>query len=318
MARASLFPRVSSSSNRALFTFPTRSIISARHVATVRTSPNRRFTDMTSIAANAARTHRESTPTPKPTIASSTAFRSRSSQGSALPDGFLPLPPDVFCDFAEPFFLFGAPSSSSSDSNESSSEESSSSPRPRFDRFPTIPPWPSLYESYIPFLFRGPVTLNRSSRCPYGSGKSLCSLDRLAASGNALAQKSSASKSGSSFCAVKVAVLKVFPFLSPILRDSARLLKMSSISSFANFAASSPDASRNAPCTPYFSRRLIFSASSLALPGLSLPIPPPSSPPPSTASSSPYFFALVSNKLCSYVAFVTSRYTLTSLVCPIR
>ena len=83
----------SNSSNRALFTFPVRSIISARQTATIRVSLNDRFTDISSVAASDARTHRLSTPTPNATMASSSCFKSLSSQGSVLPLAFLPLHP---------------------------------------------------------------------------------------------------------------------------------------------------------------------------------------------------------------------------------
>ena len=306
----------SSSSARALFTLAVRSIISARHDATARACLNGRRSAIASSAALVARTHAPSTPTPNDTSASSRAFRSRSSHASVF----------FAADFAFAILCLEArfaprvarSSSSSPEKSSSSPEKSSSSPRRRLVFLPTIPTAPSLYESYMPLRLRGPVTRKRSSRPRSASCPNAVSASRAAfvASGSALAQKSSASKSSSSPAAEKTAVEKVFPARAPMARCSARLPRIWSMSSFSNAAASSPELSRRAPCTPYLSSRLIFAASSLAD---FAPAPPSApSPPPSTASSSPYFFAEVSNRLCSYVALVTSRYTFTSLVCPMR
>ena len=299
----------SSSSARALFTLAVRSIISARHDATARACLNGRRVDIASSAALVARTHRPSTPAPNDTSASSSAFKSRSSHASVFfAAGFLF---EAFFDARFAPRVARSSSSSEKDPPESSPEKSSSSPRRRLIFFPTIPTAPSLYESYMPLRLRGPVTRKRSSASPNAN---LSSRAARAASGSALAQKSSASKSSSASPAEKTAEEKVFPARAPMARCSARLPRIWSMSSFANAAASSPELSRRAPCTPYFNSRLILAASSFA----ERPAPPSPSPPPSTASSKPYFFAEVSNRLCSYVALVTSRYTFTSLVCPMR
>ena len=297
----------SSSSNRALFTFAARAIMSARHSATARTSRRGR----SSPAPIAARAHARSEPTPKLYIASSRVLSSWSRHCSSLCAlSFEALSFDLLARLAPRV----SRSSSSSSDPEPDPPPSQSSSSPLRRRFPTSPLAPSLYESYIPRRFLGPSTRKRPSRPACGSGFSAASLARLAASGSALSQNSSASRSFPS-SALNVAVLNVFPARWPMARDSARAFRMWSMSSDSNLAASSPAWSLSAPCTPYLRSLLICAASSLAV--LPEAVPPPS-PPPSTASSSPYFFALVSNRLCSYVALVTSRYTFTSFVWPMR
>mmetsp|Transcript_24314 Transcript_24314/g.83111 ORF Transcript_24314/g.83111 Transcript_24314/m.83111 type:complete len:222 (-) Transcript_24314:2263-2928(-) len=152
---------------------------------------------------------------------------------------------------------------------------------------------------------------------PSGSAASAA----CAASGNSSCQKVRLSLSavslpalaGEACLAAKVATENVFPARLATARRSARFSRMWSISSSAKAAASpSAAAAFTSPSTPCRSSELMRSMSASGL------LPVPGSPPPKIASSSPYLRLDASNRLCSYVALVTKRYTRTSLVCPMR